>query len=99
VKEGPKMSMTTYVYGIAPADDKWRAMKAIWDSCTAAGVAIPDEVTEFFNGEPPEPNGVKIDLRENHGVMKFEHDSTEGLLVDLDKLPKQVRLLKFCNSW
>ena len=93
------MSMSTYVYGIAPADAKWRAMKDIWDSCTAAGVAIPDEVTEFFNFEPPEPAGVKIDLKEDHGVEKFEDDTIEGLLVDLDKLPKQVRLLKFCNSW
>ena len=74
-------------------------MKAIWDNCTAAGVAVPSEVEAFFNHEPPEPDGVKIELLEAQGVTEFKDDSTEGLIVDLDKIPKHVKLLKFCNSW
>lgn len=91
--------MCTYVYGIAPPDEKFRQMKAIWDNCTAAGVSIPNEVDEFFNFEPPDQDGVKIELKEAHGVAEFKDDSTEGLVVDIDKLPKHVKLLKFCNSW
>ena len=93
------MGMSTYVYGIAPADEKWRQMKDIYDKCVAAKISVPEEVSKFFNYETPEENGVNIDLRCTQAVKEFKDDSSEGLIVDLDKLPKHVKLLKFCNSW
>jgi len=93
------MSMCTYVYGIAPADEKFRQMKSIYDNCVAAKIPIPEEVSKFFNYETPEENGVNINLRETKAVKEFKDDSREGLIVDLSKLPEHVKFLKFCNSW
>jgi hypothetical protein len=46
------MSMSMHVIGFVPPDGTWAQMKAIWDACQAAGVSLPDEVEDFFGGEP-----------------------------------------------
>jgi hypothetical protein len=89
------MSMSTHVIGFAPPDEQWRKMKAIWDSCRAAGIAVPREVEKFFGGEPPDEAGVEIELESR----KWSEDSREGVEIEVEKLPKHVKLIRFYNSW
>jgi hypothetical protein len=42
------MSMSTHVKRIVPPDEQWKKMKAIYDSCEAAGIEAPDEVSDYF---------------------------------------------------
>ena len=42
------MGMSTHVVGFKPANAKWLNMKAIWDACQEAEIAVPDEVGDFF---------------------------------------------------
>lgn len=127
------MSMSTNVVGFRPPDAKWEKMKAIYDACETAGVSIPDEVDEYFNGEPPDDAGVKVDLdvdsdeemeeqpamiqngggfmvpaplqpklkkRKKKGCVKPYHDDMqEGFEVDVTKLPKDVTIIRFYNSY
>lgn len=104
------MSMGTHVVGFKPPDEKWRRMKAAWDACSLAGVEVPKEVDEFFGGDPPDERGVEVRLQylpksaESpdglHPALRRWSDSfRDGYEVDVTKLPKDVTILRFYNSW
>jgi len=70
--------MSTHVVGFRPPDEKWKKMKAVWDACEAAGAKIPDEVSDFFDGEEPDARGVEVDLEESDVAKKWRDDGREG---------------------
>lgn len=92
------MSMSSHAVGIRPPNEKWKKMKAIWDACVAAGLEIPEEVENFFDGEPPDAKGVIVDLDEHSGVEPYSADMRSGFEIHLDKLPKDVKIIRFYNS-
>ena len=92
------MGMSTSIYGIRTPDAKWLKMKAVWDACVKAEVAIPLDVGEFFMGEAPDQKGVLINLTDHPAATKLEGDIS-GFDVDLSLLPKNVNLIRFVNSW
>jgi len=91
------MSMSTSVYGFRPPDERFKEMLAIYKACTKAKIEIPAEVDEFFDGGEPDPAGVAIDL--GKAEKEFRTDGQEGIEIDLKKLPKDVTLIRFVNSW
>ena len=100
------MSMSTHVIGFRPPDENWKQMKAIYDACTKAKVSLPEEVEDYFNGEPPDPQGVKVELEDypsktnKLGAVKdWRDDMRGGFEVDVTKLPKGVTLIRFYNSY
>lgn len=58
------MGMSTHVVGFIPPDEKWQKMKAVWDACRAAGVEVPEDVCDFFEGGEPDPAGVEVMLKD-----------------------------------
>ncbi len=95
------MGMTSHVEGFKPPDDKWKQMKAIYDSCIGADVGVPEVVQRYFNHEKPDPAGVAVDLGDIQGcVQQLESDDPKyGFEIHLDKLPKDVKVLRFYNSY
>lgn len=94
------MSMSTHICGIVPPDDNWKKMKAVWDSCVAAGVSVPADVCAFFNDGSPDERGVVIDKKGLGGaVTEYKAEMSEGFEVDLTKLPKGVKVVRFYNTW
>ena len=96
------MGMSTGVVGFKPPDDKWKAMKAVWDACKAAGVPAPKAVEDYFGEVPPDESGVYVSQRalEKAGAVRnYTEDSQQGFEVLLDKLPKDVTIIRFYNSW
>jgi hypothetical protein len=96
------MGMSTYLIGFAPPDEKWHQMKDVYDACMKAKVPIPRDVEKFFNDEPPDDSGVQIEektLRAAGAVRDFSDDSRTGIEVRVDKLPPQVQIVRFVNSW
>ena len=89
------MGMSTWVKGIRPPDDKWKKMKAIWDACDKADIDVPDEVDDFFEGEPPDEKGVVVDIKEH----RYSENSRAGIEVYIDELPKDVKIIRFVNAW
>jgi len=88
-----------HVIGIAPPDDQWKRMRAVWDACEEANVQAPDEVVEFFNGREPEESGVRIDLDQHDCVSKYNAEMKDGFEVDLRKVPANVQIIRFYNSY
>jgi stress response protein SCP2 len=91
------MSMTKYVQGIVPPDEKFKKMLALYRQCEEANVSIPKEVRNFFNNEEPNEAGVMINLK---ALAKEDgDDSREWIDVDLTKLPPEIKKIRFVMSW
>ena len=100
------MSMSTFIIGFKPPDDKWKKMKAIWDTCEIGGVDIPQEVMNFFNGMPPDDSGVEVKLENTSCCCEYQEDMRDGFEIDIAgfeidiaKLPKDIKKIRFWNSW
>lgn len=103
------MGLSTYIIGIKPADEQWRQMKAVWDACNVVGIQPPTEVTDFFDDAPPNEKGVEVEInfnrydlkdKRNHPAVSFiNDDGREFWDVDISKLPADVKIVRFVNSW
>jgi len=89
--------MSTHVIGFKPPDEKWKQMKEIFDACKKANIALPTEVDKFFNHEEPDDAGVRVDLKSI--LEKYTDDGVSGYQLDLSKLPNDVKIIRFVNSW
>jgi len=96
---------TLRIDGIKPPDKEWLKMKTVYNSCNEAGVPVPGEVLDFFDNEPPDALGVLVPLAEqNDGdldeskpcVEKYDaEEMSYGMELDLAKLPKDIKILRF----
>jgi hypothetical protein len=101
------MGMSTSLTGFRPPDDDFKKMLAAYRACEAAGIAVPDKVMAFFNGERPDEAGVAVNLspyREDHmpPFVKRINSEVGGFEVDLDLLRRSdptIKVLRFKNSW
>lgn len=93
------MGMSTYVVGIKPPDAKWLAMKKVWDACNEADTSVPVEVLAFFGDDGPDQRGVVVDLEETAACQPYREDMVEGFEIDIRKLPPDVKIVRFTNSW
>ena len=89
------MSMSTHIIGFIPPDKKWKEMKAIYDACVKANIEVPEAVNEFFNGYPPDPKGRYVEVQSE----KYNAEGQGGIEIELSKIPKNVKFIRFYNSW
>lgn len=93
------MSMSSHFTGFSPPDDKWRQMKAVWDACANAHIPPPKEVSEYFDYRTPDETGVEVRIPDSI-VREFSpYDGADGWEIELSKLPKNVKFLRFVNSY
>jgi len=93
------MGMSTHVQGFKAPDDRWRAMKAVWDACLAAGVKPPEVVSSYFEGESPHARGVEVQLERTKSCSAWQDDYRSGFEIDLQKLPYNLTHIRFYNSF
>ena len=96
------MGMSTTVLGFKPPDAKWHKMKAVYDACKAAEIDPPIDIKLYFNYDKPDGAGVVIeqeDLEECNAIRKYNAESSTGYEVIIDNLPKDVKIVRFYNSW
>ena len=98
------MSMSTHVYGFrnpyedTPENKHWQAMERAYHACEAAGIPIPDEVDEYFQGEPPPRDaGQPIDI--SAAVDDYKGEMEEGFDITLGDLPEGVFMIRVVNSY
>lgn len=95
------MSKTYSVIGYRPADERWDLMKDIWNACRKANVPIPRDVEDYFDGEDPNGKpGMEVYLVNFAGAVKEIHsEGSHSYQVDLSKLPKDIKFVRFEISW
>jgi hypothetical protein len=97
------MAMDMRVVGFKPPDENWKALKAIWDECEAAGnIEAPKEAKDLFYMEDQDSPGPKIsiDVLKSVGALRdWEGDGAYGYEIDVHKLPPELNVLRFYCSW
>jgi hypothetical protein len=91
------MGMSTHVIGFVPPDAEWKAKKLAYDSCKAAGVDPPTKLQDFFGWSVPDEHGREADLGDS--LREWRDDYRQGYEVEIAKLPQNVKVLRFYNSW
>jgi hypothetical protein len=71
-------------------------MKAVYDACKKAKVQIPEDVMRFFNWSDPDPLGVEVEIP--HRAFNSERKG-QGIEIDVSRIPKDVAVVRFYNSW
>lgn len=87
------------IKGIREPDEEYQQMKAVYEACTKAGVPVPDRVQDFFDWQPPNPNGILTDLDLSEAVTEYRDDYREGFDVEISKLPKNITHIRFYLSY
>lgn len=90
------MGVSYWVEGVIDPDEEWQLMRAVWEACTAAGVAVPQDVDAYFGGLRPLESGQRVRIP---GEMRSCGDAMELMEVDLTTLPKGVKRLRFVAGW
>lgn len=86
------MAMSVRVIGFGPPSERWSQMKAVWDACMAAKVDVPAEVEAFFDDGPPDDHGQEVRVSSTDWT---NGDMLVGLDVHVDKIPENVKVLRF----
>ena len=93
------MGMSTNIIGFKPTDAKWKRMKTVWDTCKENDIKPPKEVSEFFEWCEPDDSGVAVEIEHSEAVNDYAGGTGEGFEVDISKLPKDIKIIRFYNSW
>lgn len=92
--------MSTEVVGFKEADEQWKKMKSVWDSCEHAEIKIPEEVYNYFNGENPgDKPGFDIDLKHTSCCSEYNYEYGSGYEIKISDIPEGVSIIRFINSW
>lgn len=79
---------TTFsVTGIRPPDKDWKEMKAVYDACKKANVAMPEAVQEFYERGRLEKN-----LRKKPAKFDYKDPDMKGIEMNLTEHD-------FCRSY
>lgn len=94
------MSTSYHVCGIIPADEKYKQMLEIYDLCKKVNISLPKEINEFFNYSVPNKTGIIIDLGEDglNIAKEYAAEYEWGWEVDIDKIPKSIKTIRFYGS-
>lgn len=84
------MSMHISVKGIVePTEDYLNKVEA-YKACKNAGIEIPKELEEYFDGEQPDGNGMEMKIKYS-GDLQYDDGC---ILINLNDLPKNVTKIK-----
>ncbi len=86
------MSVSLCVSGITPPNEEFYQMKAIWDSCTTAGIDIPERVVEYFDWKDPDGKGIRRDI--DDCITNYSEEYTRGYDIELSKLDPNIRFIR-----
>jgi hypothetical protein len=85
------MSNSISIQGVIPKDEKYKKMKAVWDACYEAGVALPEAVKRFFDYGALLEAGVQIPLNDHECCKK--NPDTQVHTIEIDDLPKAIKII------
>jgi hypothetical protein len=92
------MGTSTHILGIKPPDEDFKKMFKAYKACIDAEVDVPKEVLEFFNYIDPDPSGIVVDLPADC-KKPYNTDNEQGFEINIKDLPKDIKIIRFYNSW
>lgn len=93
------MGMNIGAYGIKPKTKEYEQKLQIYNLCKEQKVEIPEEIINFFDGDPCK-EGILVKLDDIEGALEYpEEDDCEIIQVDISKLPKEIKKIRFQIWW
>lgn len=95
------MGMSTNIVGFRAPDAEWERMYRVWKVCQDSDVELPPEVSNFFDYEDPDPNGIEVDLTRGEDALakEWSADMQEGYEICIKDLPDNITHIRFFNGW
>lgn len=93
------MSMSTRIVGFVEPDADYQRKVAAWKACKAAGISPPPELDKLFDGAAPDDAGMEVKIADTAITRHSPYDCADAWDVDITKLPKGVRVVRFINSY
>jgi len=91
------MGMSTSVIFLREKTDKEHQKKVdVLRACLAANISLPPEIDEYFGGGTDENYPLQIEIKS--AVSEWFGDDCGGIDVTMDKLPEEIKTIRFCNS-
>ncbi len=92
------MSMSTGVILLRDKDDpQYQYYLKVLNSCIEAKVPLPDAVDRYFGGEGEDNPEFPLEI--DFEATEWKESGRSGIDIDLDKIPKGVKTIRFYNSW
>ena len=90
------MPVTPYIRGIIEPDETFRKKFNAFQACKEAGIKIPEELWDYFDGDQPDPSGIVVPIEASCDKGDWSHRILE---VDLTTLRKDVSKIQFVISY
>lgn len=98
------MGMSTHIIAFIPdTDETYQKHKKVLIACREAEVELPKATAEYFGYSYPEDCALeeKLQFKLQKGVhyRPWSSDMQEGFEIDLENIPKEVKTIRFYNSY
>jgi antitoxin component HigA of HigAB toxin-antitoxin module len=94
------MGMSTSVVFLRSKDnDQYQKMLRVAQTCTEAGVELPEEVDNYFDGEfEYNPEG-PLEMNAEKVATEYHAEMQEGYEIKVSDIPDGVDVIRFYNSY
>lgn len=91
---------TTVVLLRSKNDPTYKKNLAVLEACKKVDIDPPKEIDEYFGGDGID-NDPETPLEIDFEPREWSNDYAQGyeIDIDIDKLPKGVKTIRFYNSW
>ena len=99
------MGMSTHVVAMRNMGHEFEKMLKVKHFCEENKVGYPYEVADYFGEFVKEDESVirdamaEVTLSGDNGLTEFTDEYRTGYEVEIAKLPKEVKVIRFYNSW
>lgn len=98
------MGMSTYVQAFRDMDGEFKRMMEIKKFCDERDVSYPVEVAQYFGSSISESEKyiteemLQVKLPTS-AIEEFRDDMREGIEINVANIPKEVKTIRFVNSY
>lgn len=83
--------MDVFISGVKAPTEEYKKKVAAYRALEDAGLDIPQELVDYFNGEEPDEDGIKVKIKH---AIDGDPNWEGGAIIDLSKLPPGVTHIK-----
>lgn len=97
------MSMSTHVIAFRDMDGEFKRILEAKKFCDERHLSYPKEVEAYFRGYAGiSENGLReqfLTVNIDTILTRWQDESSAGYELEVTQLPKEVKILRFYNSW
>lgn len=94
------MGMSSGVVFLRSKDnEQYQKMVKVAQACTDAGVALPEEVDKYFDGEFEYNPEAPLEVSARGIAKEYRAEMVDGFDIHIKDIPEGVEIIRFYNSY